>query len=126
MLSQETVEKKKRCAKTVMSADTEDVLIETPCLYQKGLRDTLAQCSNRCFHISGLTGAHCSQGVIPCFVCSFWVSDPDHCDRGRNEPVSVFFNKPGKAGSSNICLCGFYFESLNVCGILHLTLLMLV
>ena len=43
MLSQETVEKKKKCGKTVMSADTEDALIEwireTPCMYQKGLRD---------------------------------------------------------------------------------------
>ena len=41
VLSQETVEKKKKRAKNVMSTDT-DVLIEwirTPCLYQKGLRD---------------------------------------------------------------------------------------
>ena len=39
VLSQETVEKKQRRAKNVMSADTEDVLIEwileTPCLYQE-------------------------------------------------------------------------------------------
>ena len=43
VLSQETVEKTKRCAKNVMSADTEGVLIEwireAPCFYQKGLRD---------------------------------------------------------------------------------------
>ena len=42
MLSQETVENK-RCAKNVMSADTEDVFLEwireIYCLYQKGLRD---------------------------------------------------------------------------------------
>ena len=43
VLSQETVEKKKRHAKNVRAADTEDALIQrirdTPCLYQKGLRD---------------------------------------------------------------------------------------
>ena len=31
-----------------------------------------------------------------------------------------------KTGSSNICLCGFYFEGVNVCDILHLILLLLV
>ena len=42
MLSQETVDTKKWCAKNIMSANTEDGLIEgireTRCLYQKGLR----------------------------------------------------------------------------------------
>ena len=31
-----------------------------------------------------------------------------------------------KTGSSNICLCDFYSESVNTCGILHLILLLLL
>ena len=43
VLSQETIEKNKRRANIVMSADKENTLIEwireTPCLFQKDLRD---------------------------------------------------------------------------------------
>ena len=42
MLPQETVEKKKRCARNVISVETEDALIEwikeTPCLYSDEIR----------------------------------------------------------------------------------------
>ena len=31
-----------------------------------------------------------------------------------------------RTGRSNICLCDFYFEGVNVCGLLHLILLLLV
>ena len=49
----------------------------------------LVQHSNRCSHMSGLTGAHCSQGDIPCTVSCFWVSDLDHYDRGPQNCLSI-------------------------------------
>ena len=52
------------------------------------------QHSDRCSHVLGLTDAHCFEGGIPCNVCCFWVSDPNHNDRGPHEPVSVYFNGP--------------------------------
>ena len=52
--------------------------------------------STSCAMFSGLTGAHYSKGVIPCTVCCFWVTDPDHHDRGPHQPVAVFLDRPGQ------------------------------
>ena len=117
MLSQETVKKKKRYAETVMSADTEDVLIETPCLYQKGLRDTLAQCSNRFStsqasqvptvpRVSSPASSVASGSQIRITVTEAPMNLSQYSLTNLGHVV--------KAGSSNICLCGSYFESLNV------------
>ena len=81
---------------------------QADCYWTGGATVHLVQCSERCCNVSGLKGAHCSQGVILCTVCCFWVSDLDNHNRGPHQPVAVFFERTGQCFAEPFSGCPYF------------------